>query len=79
MQAYEWLEEHVQYSEPRHYMNVNGQFHTIAALLWGKSRRYQLYRKLGGPQSLTGRCGKYRICLPYWEWSPESSAVQPVA
>jgi hypothetical protein len=40
-------------------MEVSGQFHVPAAL-----PLYPLARKLGGPQSQSGRCGKKKQYLP---------------
>jgi hypothetical protein len=39
-------------------MEVNGQIHAPVALSRGSGPRYQLYRRLGGPQSRSGRCGE---------------------
>jgi hypothetical protein len=50
-------------------LEVSGQLHAPAALPPGKSPRYPFYRRLGGPQSRSGR---------YRELSP-SLVVQPVA
>jgi hypothetical protein len=36
-------------------LEVSGQLHAPAALPPGKSSRYPLYRRLGGPQSRSGR------------------------
>jgi hypothetical protein len=50
-------------------MEVSGQIHASAALPPGKDPQYPLDRRLGGPQSRSGRCGvENRI-----------PAVQPVA
>jgi hypothetical protein len=54
-------------------MWVGGQRHTPAALPSGKTR-YPLYRRLGGPQSLSGRVRKKS---PPPEFDPRT--VQPVA
>jgi hypothetical protein len=43
---------------PRHYMEVSGQLHAPAALPQGKSPCYSLYRRLGGPESRSGRGGE---------------------
>jgi hypothetical protein len=37
---------------------------------WGKSLRYRLDRKLGGPQKESGRCGVEKNCFPCRESSP---------
>jgi hypothetical protein len=42
----------------RHYMEVSGQFHAPAALPPEKSPWYPLDRRLGGPQSRSGRGGE---------------------
>jgi hypothetical protein len=39
-------------------MDMNGQLHAPAALPPGKSHRYQLDKRLGGPQSRYGRRGE---------------------
>jgi hypothetical protein len=39
-------------------MELSGQFHAPAALSRGKSPRYPLDRRLGGPQSRSGRGGE---------------------
>jgi hypothetical protein len=39
-------------------MEVSGQFHAPAALLQEKSPWYPLDRRLGGPQSHSGRSGE---------------------
>jgi hypothetical protein len=40
-------------------LEVSGQLHAPAALPPGKSSRYPLYRRLGGPQSRSGQHGEY--------------------
>jgi hypothetical protein len=40
----------------------------------GKSPRYPLDKRLGGPKSRSGRCGVEKITCPCREWNPESSA-----
>jgi hypothetical protein len=52
------------FSWPRHYFEVSGQLHASAALHPGKSPRYPFYRKLGGPQSRSGRYGEVKIFYP---------------
>jgi hypothetical protein len=42
-------------------LEVSGQLHAPAALPPGKSSRYLLYRRLGGPQSRSGRHGEVLI------------------
>jgi hypothetical protein len=43
---------------------VSGQLHAPAALPPGKSPRYPFYRRLGGPQSRSGRYGEVNISYP---------------
>jgi hypothetical protein len=42
-------------------LEVSGQLHAPAALPPGKSPRYPFYRRLGGPQSRSGRYGEEKI------------------
>jgi hypothetical protein len=42
-------------------LEVSGQLHAPAALPPGKSLRYPFYRRLGGPQSQSGRYGEVKI------------------
>jgi hypothetical protein len=60
-------------------MEVRVQLHIPAALdPGGKSPRYPLDRKVGGPQSLSGDCGEERnLTLPGIE--PEPSSMYAVA
>jgi hypothetical protein len=44
----------------------------------GKSPRYPLDRRLGGPQSRSGRFGEQKILDPYWDSNSDPSVVQPV-
>jgi hypothetical protein len=44
---------------------MSGQIHTLAAL-----PRYTLDRRLGGPQSRTGRCGEEKILYPKGTQTP---------
>jgi hypothetical protein len=44
---------------------------------WGKSPRYQLDRRLGGPQSRSGRRGENS--RPYRDSNSDPSVVQPIA
>jgi hypothetical protein len=44
-------------------MEVNDQLHAVAALTQGKELRYPFDRRLGGPQSRSGRGGEDRIIL----------------
>jgi hypothetical protein len=43
---------------PRHHVGVSGQLHASAALISGKEPLYPLDRRLGGPQSRSGRGGE---------------------
>jgi hypothetical protein len=43
---------------PRHYVEVSGHLQAPAALSRGKSPCYSLNRRLGGPQSRSGRSGE---------------------
>jgi hypothetical protein len=45
----------------------------------GKSPEYPLDRRLGGPQSWSGRRGEEKILDPTRAQTPTSSAVQPIA
>jgi hypothetical protein len=58
MKMYEGVEIYeLHHSGSRRYMEVSGQIHAPAALPQGKSPRYPLYKRLGGPQSRSGRHG----------------------
>jgi hypothetical protein len=46
-------------------MEVTGQFRDPAALPPGKDRRDPLDRRLGGPQSRSGRGGEGKVCILY--------------
>jgi hypothetical protein len=35
------------------------------------SHRYPLNNRLGGVQTLSGRCGKRKMCCPCWELNPK--------
>jgi hypothetical protein len=49
-------------SQPRHWMEASSQFHDTAALYLKKSHPvYPLDRRLGGPQSQSGRCEEGKI------------------
>jgi hypothetical protein len=50
-------------------MEVNGQLHAPAALPQGKSLWYPLDRRLGGPQSRSGRGGEEKNSQPPTELS----------
>jgi hypothetical protein len=58
---------------------MSGQLHAPAALPPGKSSRYPLYRRLGGPQRRSGRYGEEIILDSTGTWNPNLSVVQPVA
>jgi hypothetical protein len=60
-------------------LEVSGQLHAPAALSPGKSPRYPFYRRLGWPQSRSGRYGEVKFfTLPGLEL-PLPLVVQPVA
>jgi hypothetical protein len=58
---------------------VSGQLHAPAALPPGKSPRYPFYRRLGGPQSRSGRYGEVKNFYPSGTWTPAPLVVQLVA
>jgi len=45
-------------------MGVSGQLHAPTALPQGKSPKYPLGRRLGGPQSHSGRVGEEKNSQP---------------
>jgi hypothetical protein len=45
-------------------IEASGQLHALAALSPEKSRRYPLYRRLGGPHSRSARCGEEIALIP---------------
>jgi hypothetical protein len=49
---------------PLQNMEVSGQFHAPAALPQGKGPWYPLDRRLGGPQSRSGRGGEEKNSRP---------------
>jgi hypothetical protein len=57
-------------------MEVSGQLHVPAALPPGKVPRYPLDRRLGGPQSRSGRCGEEKNLALHGN---RTRIVQPVA
>jgi hypothetical protein len=63
MKTYRGVDEYCRFtfSWPRHKLEVSGQLHAPAALLPGKSSRYPFYRRLGGPQSRSGRYGEVKL------------------
>jgi hypothetical protein len=60
-------------------MNVNGHLHASAALAPGKTARYPMHRRLGGPHSWSRRCGEEINHLPLPRIEPSSSSPWPVA
>jgi hypothetical protein len=44
----------------------------------GKSPQYPLDRRLGGPQSRSGRSGEEKNSQPRWESKPRNPIFQPV-
>jgi hypothetical protein len=52
-------------------------FHTPAALPPGKSPRYPLYRRFGGPQSRSGRHEEVKILDPTGTRTPTSQSSSP--
>jgi hypothetical protein len=58
---------------------VSGQLHAPAALPPGKEPRYPLDRRLGGPQSRSGRFGEEKILDPTGTRTPNPLVVQPIA
>jgi hypothetical protein len=43
----------------------------------GKSPRFPLDRRLGGPQSLSGRFGEVKILTPIGTWTPTPWSSSP--
>jgi hypothetical protein len=60
-------------------LEVSGQLHVPAALPPGKSSQFPCYRRLGGPQSRSGRYGEVKIFYPTGTRTPAPVVVQPVA
>jgi hypothetical protein len=58
-------------------MEVSGQIHAPAAFPQGKSSRFPLDRRLGGPQSRAGRGGEEKKSQPLPGFEPP--IIQPVA
>jgi hypothetical protein len=56
---------------------VSGQLRTSAALPLGKEPRYQLDRRLGGPQRRSRQRGEEKILGPQ-DSNSDTSVVQPV-
>jgi hypothetical protein len=59
-------------------MEVNGQLHAPAALPQGKEPRYPLDRRLGGPQSRSGRNGEEKNSHPRRESNTRTPIAQPI-
>jgi hypothetical protein len=53
-------------------------FTPLPLYLWGKNHQYPLYRRVGKPQSRSGRHGKVKI-LPHRDSNSDPLVVQPVA
>jgi hypothetical protein len=60
-------------------MQVSGQLQAPAALPPGKDPLVSLDRRLGGPQSRSGRGGEEKNSQPRRESNPRTPIVQPVA
>jgi hypothetical protein len=60
-------------------MELSGQLHVPAVLPQGKSPWYPLDRRLGGPQSRSGRGGEEKNSQPRRESNPRTLIIQPVA
>jgi hypothetical protein len=60
-------------------MEMSGQLHAPVALPPKKDPWYALDRKLGGPQSRSGRGGEEKKHRPRRESNPRTPIVQPVA
>jgi hypothetical protein len=60
------------FSWPRHLLEVSGLLHAPDAWPPGKSPRYPFYRRLGGPQSRSGRYGEVKIFYLTGTWTPAS-------
>jgi hypothetical protein len=57
----------------------NSQHDASSALPWGKSPRYQLDRRMRGPQSRSGRNGEENNLLPLPGIEAQPSSLQSVA
>jgi hypothetical protein len=55
---------------------VSNQLHDAAGFRQGTSPLYQLERRLGGPQSQSGRFGKEKYLVPPWN---RTTVIQPVS
>jgi hypothetical protein len=58
---------------------VSGQLHSPVALPPGKSHRYPFYRRLGEPQSRSGRYGEVKMFTLRVLELPSPLVIQPVA
>jgi hypothetical protein len=58
-------------------MEVSGQLLTAVALPQGKGLRCPLHRRVGGPQSQSGREGEEKKLRPLPEIEPRSSSPYP--
>jgi hypothetical protein len=65
------------FSWPRHKLEVSRQLHAPAALPPGKGPRYPLDRRLGGPQSRSGRFGEQKIIDPTGTRTPTPRSSSP--
>jgi hypothetical protein len=74
----EWMYRST-FSWPRHYLEMSSQLHAPAALPPGKSSRYPLYRRLGGPPEPVWTTWRSNNSLPYRDSNHNLSVVQPVA
>jgi hypothetical protein len=59
-------------------MEVSGQLHAPAALPPGKNPWYPFDRRLGGPQSRSGRGGEEKISQAHRESNSRTPIVQPL-
>jgi hypothetical protein len=57
----------------------SGQLHAPTALPPEKEPPYQLYRRLGGPQSQSGRHGEVKILASHRDLNSDPLVVQPIA
>jgi hypothetical protein len=71
----EWMYKPT-FSLPRHWLEVSGQLHVLAALPPGESPQYLLDR-LGGPQSRCGRHGEVKILAPIGTRTPTPWSSSP--
>jgi hypothetical protein len=57
------------------YLEVSGQLQAPAALLPGKSPRYPLDKRLGGPRRRSGRRGEEGCFISVEKWGARGSVV----